>query len=128
MSRDDTPSPVQTPAQAALLACINADRAGVARVFEHWLALTPQGGMRRKLTPDRRSLIRRMRDLYGTDTLLLAIEGAVWEWRDDARRWPDLSAVLRCSARIERLAEQGEELRRRAGETPGLRVVQTERD
>lgn len=91
------------------------------RVFAHWLAMLGKSPRRCKLGPTRRHAINAALVLYSEDDLLMAIEGCAadpWCAGDNAQRreYTDIEWILRNESSIERFAEAGERLRRRAAE------------
>lgn len=89
----------------------------VRRVFEHWAALLARNPRRCKLDPARAAAVRAALEMgHDEDTLLAAVEGMAADplqgctdrMRDAMRELPWLLAE---SARIERWAELGDQLR-----------------
>jgi hypothetical protein len=90
----------------------------VEAVFLHWVFMFGRNRNRCALGPTRKRTIERALDLYGVDTLLLAIEGcasSAWHAGDNDRQrtYQDLQLILRDEEHVERFAAMGDALRER---------------
>ena len=97
------------------------------RIFEHWVWMLGKNPRRTAFGPARRKSVDRALSLYDADTLLLAIDGcAASAWHngenDRARPFNDLDLILRDESHIERFADDGERVRRRA-----VRLIERQR-
>jgi hypothetical protein len=102
----------------------------VEAVFTHWVFMFGHNRNRCALGPTRRRIIERALELYGVDTLLLAIEGcasSAWHAGDNDRNrtYQDLQLILRDEEHVERFAAMGDALRSRdaAASRPSADVV-----
>ncbi len=91
----------------------------VRQVFEHWVFMLGKNPKRCALGPQRRRVIERALQFYDEETLRLAIEGcaaSAWHGGENDRgtEYNDIELILRNEAHVERFAEMGERLRRRA--------------
>ena len=95
------------------------EKSALERVFDHWVWMMGKNPRRTVLGPTRKKAIAKWLDLYGEETLQLAIErcaASAWHAGDNDRgtEYNDLELILRDEAHIERFAAAGEALRERA--------------
>lgn len=96
-----------------------AQRTPVEEVFEHWVFMFGHNRNRCALGPTRKRAIEKALELYGVETLLLAVEGcasSAWHAGDNDRQRPyqDLQLILRDEEHVERFAAMGDALRERS--------------
>jgi hypothetical protein len=100
----------------------------VERLFEHWVFMFGKNPRRCALGRVRRKVITEALALYDEETLEMAIEGcASSAWHagenDRGKEFNDIELIFRNEAKVERFAEDGEQLRARAAEEARPKAV-----